>query len=638
MPRTWIGTVTNVQFFHGTTNFLGENFLPPYGIVLTNVPVGSYSLSATATDNLGASGTSAPVSITVIASPPLSIVSPMSYNPQTDLFQETVRVSNPTPFTYDAARVYVYGLTNNTTVYNASGSTNGIPYVESQTMIAPGGYVDFVIEYWSPLRIMPNPTLVAELEGGGTGIIGGGGGTINGTQQHINQAVTLPDKTFLLEFASTSNRVYYVQYSSDLKTWKTAQSEITGNGTWIQWIDNGQPKTESAPATTTMRFYRVYRAALTNHSRSSIHLKPMKYIRNIQSVLTVVLLAAPRALAQSPSPDAVSPLKLEVPQAPSPNRFGLSYQMGFNAPVSFHTPVSVTSLPGYRAPSPARYTPDGDLYNYDNGYVLVDSSGNAMGYTRYWGYDNASQVSGNTIAMQKSSSAETMSSPEDHYDTPMSGFEITYNRELIHKDTWRGGLEAAFGYTYMSVQGGGTDSASVTRVKDIYTLPQGVYVVPSAPYTGSKSLPGPVIFASPSSSTTDITADSITGRDFSADLYNFRLGPYVEIPLSKRIAFSLSGGFALMYVNSEFSYNETVTIPGLGSGEQQPSGFGNGWLAGGYVAGTFSVALTDAWSLVAGAQFEDVGRIHPDPERKTGNPGLEQIHLRDRWPFLLLLT
>lgn len=104
---------------------------------------------------------------------------------------------------------------------------------------------------------MPNPTLRAELVGGSTGIIDRGDGPVIGTQQHINQAVTLPEKTFLLEFASTSNRVYYVQYTSDLKTWKTAQPGITGSGTWIQWIDNGQPKTESAPATTTTRFYRV---------------------------------------------------------------------------------------------------------------------------------------------------------------------------------------------------------------------------------------------------------------------------------------------------------------------------------------------------------------------------------------------
>jgi hypothetical protein len=339
----------------------------------------------------------------------------------------------------------------------------------------------------------------------------------------------------------------------------------------------------------------------------------MKYIRVILSVLTVVFLATPPILAQSPSPDAVSSLKLDLPPAPSVDRIGLSYRMGFNAPVSFNTPVSVKGLGGSPALSVPRYTPDGDRYNYDNGYVLVDSTGNAMGYTRYWGYASASQVSGNTITMQKSSSAETVSSSEDHYDTPMSGIELTYNRELIRKEAWRGGLEGAFGYTHMSVQGGGTDSANVTRVNDAYSFPQGVDVVPQAPFTGHKTSPpgAPVIIASPSSSTIDSITDSITGRDFSADLYNFRFGPYIEFPLSKRIAFTLSGGFALVYVSSEFSYNNrTVTTSGSRSVDlqEQPTGAGNEWLPGAYVAGTFSVALSDAWSIVAGAQFEGVGQ------------------------------
>lgn len=157
----------------------------------------------------------------------------------------------------------------------------------------------------------------------------------------------------------------------------------------------------------------------------------------------------------------------------------------------------------------------------------------------------------------------------------------------------------------------GTQSASVTRVNDTYSFPPGVYVVPSAPYRGTYSGPGPIIIASPTHSTTTVepNAASITGeRDFSADLFNFRLGPYVEIPLSKSIAFTLSGGFALMYVNSDFSFNETVTIPGVGSVEHQGSGAGNGWLPGAYVAGAFSLALSDSWAFVAGAQFEDVGR------------------------------
>jgi hypothetical protein len=113
--------------------------------------------------------------------------------------------------------------------------------------------VDFVIEYWTPLRIMPSPMLWAEL----VMTNGSGSATVSGTGQYINRGVMLSDKTFLVEFASLTNRVYYVLYSGDLAHWKTAQPGITGNGTWLQWIDNGQPKTESAPATTSARFYRV---------------------------------------------------------------------------------------------------------------------------------------------------------------------------------------------------------------------------------------------------------------------------------------------------------------------------------------------------------------------------------------------
>jgi hypothetical protein len=212
--------------------------------------------------------------------------------------------------------------------------------------------------------------------------------------------------------------------------------------------------------------------------------------------------------------------------------------------------------------------------------------------------------------MQRSSSSATASS-NDHYDTPMSGVELTYNRELIRKASWRGGLEGAFGYTYMHVHDTGTQSASVTRVNDTYLFSQNNGVpIPPAPYTGNKNLPGPTVGSSPSSSTTDVQQGaSITGgRDFSADLFSFRIGPYVEIPLSKSIAFTLSGGLALVYVDSEFSFDETVTIPGVGSVEHHASGSGNAWQAGGYVAGNFSVALSDSWAFVAGAQFEDVGR------------------------------
>ena len=333
----------------------------------------------------------------------------------------------------------------------------------------------------------------------------------------------------------------------------------------------------------------------------------MKSIPAIRSVFAVALLATPSALAQAPSPDTTSPLTLEAPQPPSRNRFGLSYRMGLNAPLSFK------HLGGYPALSAVRYTPDGDRYNYDNGYVLTDSSGNAMGYSRYWGYDSGSQVGGDTtVVMQRSSSVATASS-NDHTDVPMNGVELTYNREFIRKKSWRGGLEGGFGYNFMSVHDSGTQSASVTQVNDTYSFPAGGggggAVVPSSPYTGHRDTPGPVVMASPSRTTSDVQQlASISGsRDFSADLFSFRVGPYVEIPISKSITFGLSGGFALMLVSSQFSYNETVTIPGVGSVDHRASGSNSDWLPGFYVGGNVSVALSESWSIVAGAQFEDVG-------------------------------
>ncbi len=250
------GTIAKVEFF-SDTNKLGEATNgAPYFIVLTNVPIGAYTLVAAATDGCDLQGTSAPVNITVIERPPLTVIAVMHYNPQTDFFEETVRITNPTYSTFEAVRVYVSNLTNNPaiTVHNLSGmSTNGVPYVQTHAAVPPGSYVNMVIEFYSPLRIQPNATLRAEL----VPPVTGGGAALFGTGQHINRGVLLANKTFMVEFATVSNRVYAVQYSSDLVNWKSAQPSITGTGNWVQFIDNGEPKTESAPATQRARFYRI---------------------------------------------------------------------------------------------------------------------------------------------------------------------------------------------------------------------------------------------------------------------------------------------------------------------------------------------------------------------------------------------
>lgn len=69
------GTVTKVEFFRGTTK-LGEDTTSPYTYTWSGAGSGTYTLTAKATDNAGASTTSAPSTISVNAPPTASITYP----------------------------------------------------------------------------------------------------------------------------------------------------------------------------------------------------------------------------------------------------------------------------------------------------------------------------------------------------------------------------------------------------------------------------------------------------------------------------------------------------------------------------------------------------------------------------------
>jgi Galactose oxidase-like, Early set domain/Bacterial Ig domain len=66
------GTVTKVEFFNGTTK-LGADTTAPYSFTWSGVSAGSYTLSARATDNFGATATSAASRITVNTNKPPAV-------------------------------------------------------------------------------------------------------------------------------------------------------------------------------------------------------------------------------------------------------------------------------------------------------------------------------------------------------------------------------------------------------------------------------------------------------------------------------------------------------------------------------------------------------------------------------------
>jgi hypothetical protein len=79
-----------------------------------------------------------------------------------------------------------------------------------------------------------------------------------GTVIGITQGQVLQNGQVLIQFQTVSGDQYLIQYSYDQVTWKTVVPTVPGTGNWLQWIDNGPPKTESEPQDAPPRFYRIW--------------------------------------------------------------------------------------------------------------------------------------------------------------------------------------------------------------------------------------------------------------------------------------------------------------------------------------------------------------------------------------------
>jgi hypothetical protein len=250
------GSISRVDFYRNGSNFLGSA-TGGYLINWTNAPVGIHPLTAVALDNAGATGTSAVVSITVLAHPLIIYISPVETNTlrvrQTGLLFQTVTVSNSTPLPFAAVRLSVSNLPPVVRVWNANGTNAGLPYLLHNETVSAGGTVTFTVEYYvSDGHTLPNPAFIADV------VPVSGAVAPAGTPLAITKSIILTDGSFMVEFKTTLNRVYYVQYRPDMGApWKTATPAIIGNGTSVQWIDSGPSKTDSSPNTVPQRFYRI---------------------------------------------------------------------------------------------------------------------------------------------------------------------------------------------------------------------------------------------------------------------------------------------------------------------------------------------------------------------------------------------
>ena len=130
------GTIAKVEFFVGGT-LIGTDTVAPYSASWSNVSAGTYSLTARATDNLGATTTSSAITVTVTGPgnqpPSVSITSPLNGTSFAAPANITIQASASDP---DGTVSRVDFLANNTVI----GTATAAPYTFTWTGVATGSY------------------------------------------------------------------------------------------------------------------------------------------------------------------------------------------------------------------------------------------------------------------------------------------------------------------------------------------------------------------------------------------------------------------------------------------------------------------------------------------------------------------
>ena len=268
-------TETNVTFLYGTLTNVASAFATTYDPNLTNnngtlpteqvqtiITPGVFNVvidTNTYPTNTVVTNTIVPIG------PDLFVVGAGAFNPQTGLYEETVTVTNIGTTVVHALRLYVGGLRSGVTLFNATGTNNGIPYVEYDPPYSSPLYpypaytnnnsVTFALEFFVADRrpftnwlsaVAINPPVTV---------------TTNGTPVLISQVFvdsrSASGARFVFGFDSIPGKTYTIEYSSDLLNWTIAVPSVVASANVTQWYDDGPPKTISKPMSIGYRFYRV---------------------------------------------------------------------------------------------------------------------------------------------------------------------------------------------------------------------------------------------------------------------------------------------------------------------------------------------------------------------------------------------
>jgi uncharacterized repeat protein (TIGR01451 family) len=182
-------------------------------------------------------------------------VSAQTFNPQTGLMEQVIRLTNPGGTAVAGGRIVFPAIAER--VFNAAGTNDGRPFVALTRPLGAGESADLLLEYFVPERApFPDPLIEtwavpafvprAPL----------------GDEVTLDRAQRLATGGQLLEFAAEPGRAYHVVYG-DTVTFTNALRALpvlVAPADRVQWIDEGPPKTSHRPDQVPARFYRIIEA------------------------------------------------------------------------------------------------------------------------------------------------------------------------------------------------------------------------------------------------------------------------------------------------------------------------------------------------------------------------------------------
>lgn len=295
----------------------------------------------------------------------------------------------------------------------------------------------------------------------------------------------------------------------------------------------------------------------------------------------------------------VAPGWVRAQDLDQPDRSGWYVRLG--AATRFNVKAAITAVP---LPAGAGV--------YNDGFVQPDVSGTASGLTWNWGYNSASQVVGDHLMLSRLDGAPNIGRQDLNVGNPLFGGELIGGYHLrefaLGKRTARLGFEMGYGYFSNSEGLNLAAAGTATRTTDGFGL-NGI-VPPIAPYAGSFYGPGPLVNLNPDAASHTVVVSPAAATfqgTLNTTLHNLRLGPVLDVDLSKRLSASFGAGFSSVYADAGLNYVESVTFsnPAIpASGPTRANDALAKWRPGVYAELRLNYQITRLLGVFVGGDFQ----------------------------------